>query len=120
MDLGLTPVTGLMEIVTNVTKNVSSIWNAAICAAGRAAVNFFCSTNSLSSDYFATSCVLGTIEAVSSESALASNALGMLVLGLAGTFGARAFNRLGKYLLHVGNITNGSITNLTGIAELLN
>ena len=64
-------------------------------------------------------CVLGATGAVCSRSALASGALGMTVFSAVEVFGARAFNCLGKYLLYIGNITNGNLTNTTQVAELL-
>lgn len=36
-----------------------------------------------------------------------------------GSLSARRFNRLGKYLLDMDNLTNGKITNPTEIASLI-
>ena len=36
-----------------------------------------------------------------------------------GSFGARAFNRLRKYTLNMGNVTSGNLTNITEIGELM-
>ena len=41
--------------------------------------------------------------------ALLTSFSGIPVAGLIGSFGARGFNRLGKYTLHMGNVTNGSV-----------
>jgi hypothetical protein len=41
------------------------------------------------------------------------------VAGWVGSFGARAFNRLGKYTMHMGNVTSGNVTNITQIGELM-
>ena len=52
--------------------------------------------------------------AVSSGTALATSFTGIPVVGWLGSFGARGFNRLGKYTLHMGNVTNA-----TTISELM-
>ena len=39
--------------------------------------------------------------------------------GWVGSFGARAFNRLGKYTMYMGNVTSGNVTNITQIGELM-
>jgi len=51
---------------------------------------------------------------VSSGTALATSFTGIPVVGWLGSFGARGFNRLGKYTLHMGNVTNA-----TTISELM-
>ena len=57
--------------------------------------------------------------AVSSSTALVTSFAGIPMAGWLGAFGARGFNRLGKYTLHMGNVTSGNITNVTEIAELM-
>ena len=114
-------VTGLTD---GLSQNVPIIGNAALCAdslctTGRAGINFYCSPNPVSKVFFATSCVCGLIGAGSSGVALLSPVTGIPVLGWVGTFGARGFNRLGKYSLYMGNVTNGNITNATEIADLM-
>jgi hypothetical protein len=49
--------------------------------------------------------------ATASGTALVTRFTGIPVAGWLGSFGARAFNHLGKYTLHMGNAT--------GIAELM-
>lgn len=113
--------TGLTD---GISQNVPIIGNAALCCdslctTGRAGINFYCSPNPVSKVFFATSCVCGLIGAGSSGVALLSPVTGIPVLGWVGTFGARGFNRLGKYSLYMGNVTNGNITNTTEIADLM-
>jgi len=108
-------------ITTGITKNVPIIGNAAICAdslctTGRAGINFYYSPNPVAKVFFGASCVLG---AASSGTALVTSFAGIPVAGWFGSFGARAFNRLGKYTLHMGNVTTGNITNATAISEFM-
>ena len=112
------------EITSGISKNVPIIGNAAICAdslctTGRAAVNLYCSPNPVSKVFFGASCACGVVGAASSATALVSSFAGIPVAGWLGSFGARSFNRLGKYTLHMGNVTSGNITNATDIAELM-
>ena len=123
IDLAPTPTTVLINTATSVLKNVPVLGNGAIltdsvCTTGRAALNFYCSPNPLAKVCFGTSCVLGAAGAVSSGTALATSSLGLPVAGVVGSFGARGFNKLGKYALHLGNVTSGNVTNVTEIAEL--
>ena len=112
------------EITSGITKNVPVIGNAAICAdsvctAGRAGVNFYCSPNPVAKVFFGASCLCGAIGAASSGTALVTSFAGIPVAGWIGSFGARGFNRLGKYTLQMGNVTNGNIKNATEISELM-
>lgn len=112
------------EITTGISKNVPVIGNAAICAdsictTGRAGINFYCSPNPVAKVFFGASCVCGVLGAASSGTALITSFAGIPMAGWAGSFGARAFNRLGKYTLHMGNVTSGNITNVTQISELM-
>lgn len=112
------------ELTNGLSHNIPIIGNAALCTdslctTGRAGLNFYCSPNPVSKVFFATSCVCGLIGAGSSGIALLSPVTGIPVLGWVGTFGARGFNRLGKYSLYMGNVTNGNITNATEIANLM-
>jgi len=125
VDLFPTPATALIESTTKVTDSVPVVGNVAIladstCTAGRAAINFYCSPNPVSKVCFGASCLFGVAGAASSGTALATSFMGIPITGLVGSFGARAFNRLGKYTLHLGNVTNGNITNVTDIADLMN
>ena len=132
LDLAPTPTTLMMESVTRMVESVTravdlvpSATNAGICVdsactAGRAAVNFYGSPNPVSKVCFGASCVCGTIGATASGTALVSNYLGVPALGFLGSVGARTFNTLGKYTLHMGNVTNGQITNVTEITNLMN
>jgi hypothetical protein len=113
------------ELTSGVTKNVPIIGNAAICAdsactAGRAAINLYCSPNPVAKVFFGASCLCGAIGAASSGTALVTSFAGIPVAGWVGAFGARGFNRLGKYTLHMGNVTSGNITNATAIGDLMN
>ena len=112
------------EITSGISKNVPIIGNAVICTdslctTGRAAVNFYCSPNPVSKVFFGASCAFGVVGAASSATALATTFTGIPVAGWLGSFGARSFNRLGKYTLHLGNVTSGNLTNATDIAELM-
>ena len=112
------------EITSGISKNVPIIGNAAICTdslctTGRAGINFYCSPNPLAKVFFSVSCVCGVVGAASSATALVTSFAGIPVAGWLGSFGARGFNRLGKYSLHMGNITSGNLTNATDIAKLM-
>jgi hypothetical protein len=112
------------EITSGISKNVPIIGNAAICVdslstTGRAGLNFYCSPNPVAKFFFGASCFCGIMGAASSGTALATSFAGIPVTGWLGSFGARGFNRLGKYTLHMGNVTSGKITNATDIAELM-
>lgn len=124
VDLFPTPATALIESTTKITDSVPVIGNVAIladstCTAGRAAVNFSCSPNPISKVCFGASCLFRVARAASSGTVLATSFLGIPLTGLLGAFGARAFNRLGKYRLHMGNVTSGNIPNVTEIAKLM-
>lgn len=129
INLAPTAVDALAESATKITDgvatNVPIIGNAAICAdsiwtTGRAGVNLYCSPNPFSKVCFGASCLFGVIGATASGTALVTSFVGIPVAGYVGSFGARAFNRLGKYTLHMGNVTSGNITNATDIADLMN
>ena len=112
------------EITTGISTNVPIIGNAAlcmdsVCTTSRAGVNFYCSPNPVAKTFFAVSCLCGVIGATASGTSLVTSVAGIPVAGWLGSFGARAFNRAGKYTLHMGNVTNGNITNATDIAELM-
>jgi hypothetical protein len=112
------------EITSGISKNVPILGNAAICAdslctSGRAGINFYCSPNPVSKIFFGASCLCGVMGTVSSGTALVTSFAGIPATGWLGSFGARGFNRLGKYTLHMGNVTSGNITNATDIAELM-
>ena len=112
------------EITSGISKNVPIIGNAAICAdsvctVGRAGINFYCSPNPVAKVFFGASCLCGAIGAAASGTALLTSFAGIPAAGWVGSFGARGFNRLGKYTLHMGNVTNGNITNATDIGELM-
>ena len=112
------------EITSGISKNVPVIGNAAICAdsvctAGRAGINFYCSPNPIARVFFCTSCLCGLMGATSSGIALTTSFAGIPAAGWLGSFGARGFNRLGKYTLEMGKVTNGNSTNTTSIIELV-
>jgi hypothetical protein len=112
------------EITTGISKNVPVIGNAAICAdslctTGRAGINFYCSPNPVSKVFFGASVVCGIVGAGASGTALVTSFAGIPIAGWFGSLGARGFNRLGKYALHMGNVTNGNITNVTEISDLM-
>ena len=112
------------EITSGISKNVPIIGNAAICAdsvctTGRAGINFYCSPNPVAKVFFGASCVCGVLGAASSGTALVTSFAGIPVAGWIGSFGARGFNRLGKYTLNMGNVTSGNVTNATDISELM-
>jgi hypothetical protein len=113
------------KITDGISKNVPIVGNVAICAdssctAGRACVNFYCSPNPVAKVFFGASALFGVAGAVSSGTALITSFAGIPLTGYIGAFGARTFNRLGKYTLHMGNVTSGNVTNVTDIAELMN
>lgn len=124
MCLAPTAMDHFAESASTLTDGVPVFGNAAICVdslctTGRAGINFYCSPNPVSKVLFASSCVCGLMGAASSGTALATSFAGIPVAGWLGSLGARGFNRLGKYTLHMGNITSGNITNATDIAALM-
>lgn len=128
INLATSPVDALAESATEITsgiaKNVPIIGNAAICAdsictTGRAGINFYCSPSPVAKVFFGASCLCGVVGAASSGTALVTSFVGIPMAGWLGSFGARGFNRLGKYALHMGNMTNGNLTNAIEIAELI-
>ena len=112
------------EITHGIYTNVPVIGNAALCmdsacTTSRASVNFYCSPSPVAKTFFAISCLCGVIGATASGASLATSFAGIPPAAWIGSFGARAFNRAGKYTLHMGNVTNSNITNVTEIAELM-
>ena len=124
MGLAPTPMDRAAESIAKLTDGIPVVGNAAICAdslctAGRAGINFYCSPNPISKVFFGASCLCGLLGAGTSGTALVTSAAGIPAAGWLGAFGARGFNRLGKYSLYMGNVTNGNITNTTDIADLM-
>ena len=112
------------DITSGISKNVPVVGNVAICSdslctTGRAGLNFYYSANPIAKVFFGASCVCGVIGAASSGTALVTSFAGIPLAGWVGSFGARSFNRVGKYSLHIGNVTSGNITNTTDISELM-
>ena len=124
-DLAPTPFNSFMTTADGILSQVPTLANSAllvdsISTTGRAGMNFCYANNIVARTCFATSCICGTIGTASSGTAIASSAFGIPAAGVIGNLGARAFNRLGKYALTLGNFTNGNFTNATEIAELIN
>ena len=91
-----------------------------LCTTGYAGINFYCSPNPVSKVFFGASLVCGIVGAGASGTAALTSFAGIPIAGWFGSLGARGFNRLGKYALHMGNVTNGQITNVTEITNLMN
>jgi hypothetical protein len=124
MVLAPTAVDYFAESASILTDGVPVLGNAAICVdslctTGRAGINFYCSPNPVAKVFFGASCMCGVMGAASSGTALVTSFAGIPITGWLGSLGARGFNRLGKYTLHMGNVTSGNITNATDIAELM-
>jgi hypothetical protein len=124
MDLAPTAVDHFAESASILTDGVPVLGNAAICVdslctTGRAGINFYCSPNPVAKVFFGASCMCGVMGAASSGTALVTSFVGIPITGWLGSLGARGFNRLGKYTLHMGSVTSGNITNATDIAELM-
>ena len=88
--MGLAPAAmdPFADSASTLTDGVPVFGNAAICVdslctTGRAGINFYFSPNPVSKVFFGASCVCGLM-------------------------GARRCNRLGKYALHMGNVTSGN------------
>ncbi|MDY6899025.1 MAG: hypothetical protein SWZ49_13240 [Cyanobacteriota bacterium] len=127
-NLAPTAMDALAESATEITNGISThvpiIGNAALCmdsvyTTSRAGVNFYCSPNPVAKTFFAVSCLCGVVGATASSASLFTSFAGIPVAGWLGSFGARAFNRAGRYTLHMGNVTSGNITNATEIAEFM-
>ena len=123
-DMAPTPFNNFMNTADGVVSQVPTLANSYIladsaCTTGRAAMNFCCANNFVSRACFVASCFCGVMGAASSGTALIGGYFGIPATGAVGAFGARAFNRLGKYSLHVGNVTNGNFTNSSQILDLL-
>jgi hypothetical protein len=111
-------------ITSSVSKNVPIIGNIGLYidslhTTGQAGINFCCSSNSITKVFFGASCACGIMGATESGAALATSFAGIPLAGWIGSFGAKGLNNLGKYRLHMGNVTNGNVTNVTHIAELM-
>ena len=124
MGLAPTAMDHFAESASSLTDGVPVLGNSAVCVdslctTGRAGINFYCSPNPLSKVFFGASCVCGVMGAASSGTALVTSFAGIPMAGWLGAFGARGFNRLGKYTLHMGNVTSGNITNATAISDLM-
>lgn len=124
MNLAPSAMDHFAESASSLTDGVPVLGNAAVCVdslctTGRAGINFYCSPSPLSKVFFGASCVCGVMGAASSGTALVTSFAGIPMAGWLGVFGARGFNRLGKYTLHMGNVTSGNITNVTEIAKLM-
>ena len=119
-DIAPTPFNNFMTTADGVLSQVPTLANSAllvdsVSTTGRAGMNFCCANNIVARTCFVTSCVCGTVGAVSSGTAIASSFFSIPAAGVVGTLGARAFNRLGKYVLTIGNFTNA-----TEISDLIN
>lgn len=117
-------ISTVTDSISTVTGTGHSVGNAALCAdslctSGRAAINFYATTSPLARTFFGASVVFGVMGAASSATALATSYSGLPATALLGAFGARGFNRVGKYAYHMGNVTSGNITNTTTISEIL-
>ena len=124
MGLAPTAMDHFAESASTITDGVLVLGNAAIsvdslCTTGRAGINFYCSPSPVSKVFFGASFLCGVMGAGASGTALVTSFAGIPMAGWIGSFGARGFNRLGKYTLHMGNVTSGNITNATDIAELM-
>ena len=103
-----------IPIIGNIGLRVDRLYTT-----GRANINFYCAPNPLSKVFFGASCTCGLLGATASGGAVVTGFLDIPVAGWVGSFGARGFNSLGKYAMHMGNATSGNITNITDIAELM-
>ena len=112
------------ELTNGIFKNIPIVGNAALCVdslctTGRAGINLYYSPNSVAKCFFGASCICGLIGGVISVTTLLTSFTGIPSLGWLGAFRARGFNRLGKYTLHMDNVTTGNITNATAISDLM-
>jgi hypothetical protein len=111
-------------ITSGISQNVPIIGNVGLCVdslytTGKAGMNFYCSPSPVAKVFFGASCACGILGASASGVALVTRFAGIPLAGWIGSFGARSLNGLGKYTLHMGNVTSGNITNITEIAELM-
>jgi hypothetical protein len=119
LDLAPNAINHAAESFSTITDAVPGLGNAAICVdslctAGRAGINFYCSPSPLAKVFFGASFACGTIGAVASGTVLVTSYTGIPTLGWVGGLGSRGLNRLDKYTLHIGNVTN-----TTEIADLM-
>jgi hypothetical protein len=113
-----------LVITSGVSRNVPIIGNVGLCVdslytTGRAGINFYCSPSHVAKVFFGASCAFGVLGATASGEALVTSFVGIPLAGWIESFGARGLTGLGKYTLHMGNVTSGKITNITEIAELM-
>ena len=130
-DLAPTPATLFMKSATRLTDSITritdtapTVGNAAIYAdststACRAAFNYCSSSNPVAKSLFAASCVCGVIGAASSGTAIATSTMGVPTAVVVGSLSTRAFNRAGKHIFLMGNVTNGNITNINEIRNIM-
>lgn len=119
MDLAPAALDRFVESAIILIDGVPVLGNTAICVdslctTGRASMNFYCSPNPLQKALSFLWCKL-----CKWSNGAVSLGTGRLVLSQMGSLGAREFNCLGKYTLHLGNITSGNFTNSTDIAGLM-
>lgn len=108
------PLTLLIELEKRTKgplKKVSTVANSAIMTdsaltARRAALHFCSAKNPVAKFCFGASCLLGLTGSICSGSAGITSFIGIPIAGLVGCFGARPFNRLGKYCYYLGNVVN--------------
>ena len=117
-------VESLTEINSGISKNVPVAGNVAICAdslctGGLISINFYCAPNPVAKVFFGASCICEVIETACLGIALIISFMVIPIAGWISSFSVGGFNRLGKYSLHMGNITNGNITHATDISDLM-
>lgn len=112
------------EITLGIFKNVPIVGNVAICAdsvctTDRTDINFYWSPNPVAKVFFGASVLCGAMGVTSLGKALVTSFTSIIITRWLVSFGARGFNRLDKYALHMGNVIIGNITNATDSAELM-
>lgn len=121
VSLAPTAMDAFAEAATSAIESATGLANVGVCVdsactTGRAAVNFFYSSNPVSKTFFGTSIICGVTGTVVSGASLVGKGLGIPGLGFGCDLAARGCCRLGKYTMKMGNVTSG---NITGFAEAM-
>ena len=116
-NLAISATKAIDTVVDNSSTTIPLVGNSAIMGdciytTGRASINFFYTQNRLARVFFCASAVCSLVGGVSSGLAIGASYTGVPIAGVTGVFTSRAFHRLGKYSLQIGNITAGNITSI--------
>ena len=106
----MTSIVDGLETVPQIENIVTATDSA--CTTGLCALNFCAANNVIAQTCFAAGCLCGVAGATLSGAAAVSAFCGYSVGGLAGAAAARACNRVVRYGMTVGKVTNGNVASV--------